>query len=140
MPTGVEDVPQVLLLLRIKIAEESLEQHFGEADYCVQRGAQLVRHVRQKLGLVPARNLEGLILLDEFSEESRTRDRDRSLRGKRFGKTDLGDVEDIHLAPPHNDYADRATSVQHRNAEHRPEATEALNLRERVIAVLEHIR
>ena len=55
---GGEDVVEVLLLLRVELAEHPLAQHLREADDRVQRRAQLVRHVRQELGLVLARGLE----------------------------------------------------------------------------------
>ena len=53
-----EDVVEVLLLLLVDLAEHPLPQHLREADDRVQRGAQLVRHARQELALVPARRLE----------------------------------------------------------------------------------
>ena len=40
------------------VAEHLLAQHLREADDGVQRRAQLVRHVREELALVPARRLE----------------------------------------------------------------------------------
>ena len=53
-----EDVLEVLLLLRVDLAEQPLAQHLREADDRVQRRAQLVRHVRQELRLVLAGGLE----------------------------------------------------------------------------------
>ena len=53
-----EDVVEVLLLLLVDLAEQPLLQHLREADDRVQRRPQLVRHVREELGLVPARRLE----------------------------------------------------------------------------------
>ena len=42
----------------VDLAEEPLAQHLREADDRVQRRAQLVRHVREELALVPARRLQ----------------------------------------------------------------------------------
>ena len=55
---GVADVPHVLVLPLVELAEHPVEQHVGEADDRVERRAQLVRHARQELGLVPAGDLE----------------------------------------------------------------------------------
>ena len=63
-----EDVVEVLLLLLVQLAEEPLAQHLREADDRVQRRPQLVRHVREELGLVPARGLELAALLVELGE------------------------------------------------------------------------
>ena len=54
MPAGVADVPQVVVLAFVEVAEHPLEQDLGEADHGVQRRAQLVRHAREELRLVLA--------------------------------------------------------------------------------------
>jgi hypothetical protein len=53
-----EDVVEILVLLGVGLAEQPLPQHLREADDRVQRRPQLVRHVREELGLVPARRLQ----------------------------------------------------------------------------------
>ena len=42
VPPGVADVPHVLVLTLVQLAKHSFEQHIGEADDGVQRGAQLM--------------------------------------------------------------------------------------------------
>ena len=59
MVTRVEDVAEIFRLLLVRIAEHPLQEHVREADDCVERRAQLVRHAREKLGLVLARHREG---------------------------------------------------------------------------------
>ena len=58
MPAGLEHVVDVCELALVQLAEHLLAQHLAEADDRVQRRAQLVRHVRQELRLVLARELE----------------------------------------------------------------------------------
>ena len=53
-----EDVVQVLVLLLVHLAEQLLLQHLRKADDRVQRRPQLVRHVREELALVLARDFE----------------------------------------------------------------------------------
>ena len=54
----------------VKLAEQAVLQHFGEADDRVERRAQLVRHVGQELGLVLARGLQLAIRLSELARSS----------------------------------------------------------------------
>ena len=65
---GGEDVVEVLRLLLVHLAEHPLAQHLGEAEDRVQRRPQLVRHVGQELGLVPAGRLELAALLVQLGE------------------------------------------------------------------------
>jgi len=57
LPRSV-DVLQVLVLFLVQLLEHALGQHFGEPDDRVERGAQLVGHVGEELGLVLAGDLE----------------------------------------------------------------------------------
>ena len=63
------DVAQVLLLALVDVPEHPLEQHLGEAEHCVERGPELVGHAGQKLGLVPAGELELEALLLQLTVE-----------------------------------------------------------------------
>ncbi len=58
LATGFDDVVDVAGLLRVEGAEQLLPQHVREADDRIQRRAQLVTHVRDELGLVPADPIE----------------------------------------------------------------------------------
>ena len=55
---GGQDVFEVFLLLLVDLTEHPFAQHLREPDDRVQRRPQLVRHVGEKLRLVPARRLE----------------------------------------------------------------------------------
>jgi hypothetical protein len=57
LPRGV-NILQVLVLLRVQLAEHPLAQHLREADDRVERRAQLMRHVGEEFGLVATRRLE----------------------------------------------------------------------------------
>jgi hypothetical protein len=46
--TGREDVPEVLGLLLVHLAEQAVQEHLGEADDGVEGGPQLVGHVGQE--------------------------------------------------------------------------------------------
>ena len=55
---GAQDVAEVLLLALVDLAEHAVEQHLREPDHGVERGAQLVRHAGEELGLVAADHLQ----------------------------------------------------------------------------------
>src|SRR2546425_4818055 len=69
MAARPEDVAQVVLLLGVDLAEHPLEQDLRETDDGVERGPELVAHVREELALVPARDLELAALLLDLVEE-----------------------------------------------------------------------
>src|SRR5205807_4136910 len=58
MATRAVDIGNVFHLLLVEIAEQLVLKDLGEPDDRVERGAQLVRHVGEKLRLVPAGRLE----------------------------------------------------------------------------------
>ncbi len=139
VPAGVEDVLQVLLLLRVHLAEQTVEQHLREADDCVQRRPQLVRHVSEELGFVLARDLQLAVLFVDRLEELRTRDRDRSLRREGRDELDLRVLERVDRVPPQEDDTRRHAATQHRHAEKRAEVAKPLSFGERVVAVRENV-
>ena len=51
VPAAGKDVVDVFLLLFVDDAEHLVLQHLGEADHRIERGAQLVAHVGQEVGL-----------------------------------------------------------------------------------------
>src|SRR2546425_657059 len=59
--TRRHDVLKILFLFGVEFAEHPLEEDLREADDRVERGPQLVRHIRQELRLVAARSLELLV-------------------------------------------------------------------------------
>src|SRR5712691_11387019 len=58
MPTRTQDVFEVLGLLVVELAKKALGEDFRKTDDGIQRRAQLVAHVGQKLRLVSAGYLQ----------------------------------------------------------------------------------
>ena len=80
---------QVVVLLLVDVAEQALEQHFGEADDGVERRAQLVRHVGEELRLVLVRDLELPALVLDLAEQARVLDGDDGLVRERLQQRDV---------------------------------------------------
>src|SRR5438552_18038104 len=90
------DVLPILLLLLVQLAEHAVGQDLGEADDGVERRPQLVRHVREELGLVLAGDLElPALVLDlevaglQFLEQAHIFDGDDRLVGEGLEQRDL---------------------------------------------------
>jgi hypothetical protein len=66
-----EDVVEVLGLLRVDRPDHLLAQHLGEAEDRVQRGPELVGHVREEVRLVLAGGLQLAALLVELVQRAR---------------------------------------------------------------------
>ena len=75
---------QVLVLLLVQLAEHPLGQHLREADDRVERRAQLVGHVGEELGLVPAGDLQLPALVRDLPEEPGVLDGQGRLGGEGF--------------------------------------------------------
>ena len=73
------DVAEVLLLTVVDLAEHAVEQHLREPDHGVERGAQLVRHAGEELGLVPADHLQLAGLVLQLAEQTGVEDRQRRI-------------------------------------------------------------
>ena len=78
------DVPEVLELALVELAEQLVEQHLREPDDRVERGAQLVRHAGEELRLVAADHLQLGRPLLEVAEQPRVEDGERGLAGERL--------------------------------------------------------
>ena len=48
MASAVQNIIEILFLFRVEMTRLAVCQKFRETDNAVERGAQLVRHVRQK--------------------------------------------------------------------------------------------
>ena len=66
MTPRAQDVLEVFLLFCVDVAEHALHEDLGKADDRVQRCAELVRHVGEEVGFVPARALELRDRVPEF--------------------------------------------------------------------------
>ena len=64
------------------VPEDVIQDEVGIAQHGVHRRAQLVAHVGEELGLVPARELELSALLLDLLEQAGVLDSDRGLRGE----------------------------------------------------------
>ena len=103
VPTGIQDVLHVVGLTLVELTEHPLEQHLGEADHRVERGAQLVRHAREEVGLVLAGRGELAALQLELLVQARVGQRDRRLAGE-GGEHVAGLVaEGAGGQPPHDE-------------------------------------
>ena len=82
------DVGDGFLQLGRYVAVESVENHFGEAQDRIHRGAQFVAHVGEELRFVFAFDLELATLLIDFAEETSILDCQYRLGGERLEKID----------------------------------------------------
>ena len=76
-----------------------LAQHLAHADDGVERGAQLVAHIGEKLRLVLARIRELPALFLDFVEKSDVLDRDCGLVGEGGGQFDVSFSKGSHTGP-----------------------------------------
>src|SRR6185369_12808198 len=81
---GLVDIADEFLLLAVQLAEHVVLEDLREADDRVQRGAQLVRHVRDELALVLVGDLELAALVLDLVEQAHVLDRDHRLVGEGF--------------------------------------------------------
>src|SRR5262249_23272407 len=111
-----------LFLLLVQLTEHAIGQDLGEADDGVQRGAKLVRHVRQELGLVLAGDFELATLLLDLAEKPGVLDRQRRLSGERAEEVDCFSWEVTRLIPRNPETAYDAILVNHGYGEDRPDS------------------
>ena len=122
MAAGVPDVAQVFLLPLVDLAEHALQQHFREADDRVQRCAQFMRHARQELRLVVARDLELAALRLELAVQPGVDDREGGLAGEGFEQLDHVGRVVAGAASADHQHADHLVADDHRHGEHRSPA------------------
>jgi hypothetical protein len=75
---------QVLVLLLVQVSEHALREYLGEPDNGIERSPQLVGHVGQELGLVPARGFELSTLVLDLTKQPRVLNRQRGLGRERL--------------------------------------------------------
>ena len=114
------DVFEILFLLLVQLTEHPLGQHLREADDRVEGRPQLVRHVRQELGLMLAGDFELAALLLERPEEAHILDSNDGLGREPLDQRDLLIVEGVGLRPPDGHRSDRLTRPEHRNRDLAP--------------------
>src|SRR5690348_13753609 len=108
------DILQIVVLLLVEIAEQPLEQHFREADDRVERRAQLVRHIREELGLVLVGDFELVALVLDLAEKSCVLNRDHRLVGERLQQRNLLVRERTDVVATDENRADAASLPHHR--------------------------
>ena len=101
MAPGGKNVVDVFVLLVVQLAEVLFQQHFRKADDRVERRAQLVRHVGEKLRLVPVRRFDLPILVADLAEQPRVVNRQSRLRREGLQQIHHLGFERANLAPPH---------------------------------------
>src|SRR5262249_55963258 len=74
MAAGGKNVVGVFGLFLVQLAEKSLPQHFRETDDGVEGRAEFMRHVGEKLRLVPIGRLDLTALLLDLTEKPRVLD------------------------------------------------------------------
>src|SRR3954454_12185264 len=99
------DVPQILILLVVEIAEHSLNHSFRELDDGVEGRAQLMRHVGDELGLVAVRRLQLAALVLDLAEQPRIVDRDYGLPSESLQQCNLIRGERAPLPAPDQENA-----------------------------------
>ena len=99
-----------------------LLEHLAVADDRVERRAQLVRHVRHELRLVPARHLDLPALLLELPEEARVLDGQRRLGGEGPQQLDHLRRELAGRVSVHDEAADEVILAEQGHREHGPRA------------------
>src|SRR5947209_2715931 len=61
MSSAVQDIIEIILLLRIEGTRLFIKKELAETDHRVERRPQFMRHIGQKLALRPAGSLNGLL-------------------------------------------------------------------------------
>ena len=105
MAPGGKNVVDIFILLLVQLAEEFFQQHFREADDRVERRAQLVRHVGEKLRLVPVGRFDLPVLVADLAEQPRVMDRQsrlcrESLQQIHHFRFELADLPPPTVRPP----------------------------------------
>jgi hypothetical protein len=117
-----EDVPEILRLLLVGVAEHPLQQDVREADDRVERRPELVGHAGEELRLVLACHFQLMALDLELAEEARVLNGEGGLRGE--GPEELDDFggERAERAASDHEPSDETFLVEQRNGEHRARA------------------
>jgi len=123
MSSRLQDVLQVFGLLFIDVSEHPLGEHFRESDDSVQRGPQLVGHVGEELGLVPAGGgLKLSALVRDLVEEPGILDGQGRLRREGTQQFDRLGRELTGTVTGHPETARELALADHRHREHGPDA------------------
>src|SRR6266508_15905 len=82
LPTA-QDIRQELRLFFLGNLQRGIEQDLGETDDRIERSAQLVRHIGEKLRLMAIGRLNLPALVIDLAKQSRILDSDLGLAGQR---------------------------------------------------------
>ena len=132
VPPGVADVPEVVLLALVEVAEHPLEQDLREADHRVERSAQLVRHAREELRLVLAGDGQLQTLAGQLLVEPGVGQGDGGLAGEGREQVAYLVVEDARLPAPHDERPDHPVGAAQRHGDQRAPAVGVEDLEVRV--------
>ncbi len=132
------DVLEVLLLLRVEVAEHALREHFREPEDRVHGRPQLVGHVREKLALVLARAGELAVGRLELVEQAHVLDRDHRLGGEGLEERDLDCRKRSGLASIDDNDPDGVPLAHHWHGKHAAEAAGPRDVL-RILRILQRI-
>src|SRR6516225_1522233 len=104
-----------------RLAVSAVRHQFGVTQDGVERCAQLVTHIGQKLRFVLARLFKLPALVLDFIEQAHVLNGDRCLVGKSCDQFNLFVRKRPYLRTRQSEYADRDTLAQHRNRKDRSE-------------------
>ena len=119
MLAAAQDIGQELRCSSSVNLQRRIEQHFGEADDRVERRAQLVRHVGEKLRFVAIGRLDLPAFVFDFAKQPGILDRQDGLRGEGFHQIDHLGTKLAGGFSPHDQGADDALFAQQGNGQAR---------------------
>ncbi len=120
-PGGIHTAQWFQRLFRAE-ARRVADHHLRQADYGVERRAQLVAHAREELRLVLARQLQLPVLFLDFVEQPHVLDCDHRLIGEGCDELNLLVGERRDLCFPQGNCAERRALTQQWYSQHGPEA------------------
>ncbi len=121
MATRGQNVPHILVLFFIQLAEHALQKNLGKANNGIEGGTELMGHVGEKLRLVAAGGLELSVLLFDFVEESDVLNRNYCLIREGCHQLNLPVSEGLDFAVPDDrEGAEQVVPSYHWDAEHSP--------------------
>src|SRR5258707_4013245 len=116
--SAVHALQRLLRLFGAK-ARRVFDQHVGQSDDGIDRGAQLVAHAGHELRLVLARLRQLLALVLDFVEQADVLDRDHRLVGEGGQKLNLLFGKRANLLAREAEDANRDSLAHERNTQHR---------------------
>jgi hypothetical protein len=135
---GLESLEDAEHLLG-RLTVSAVRHQFRITQDGVERCAQFVAHVGEKLRLVLACDLKLPALVLDFIEQSHVLDCNGGLVGKGLQQLDVLFRKRLRLVPREADYPDGKALTEQRHAQHRSVAAYTLRVPISVFLILEHV-